>query len=50
MARPNIFNAEFEYDDADPPGYRAGIARVGRLAGGEELAVKLFELPAGESL
>ena len=50
MSRPNIFNAKFEYDDADPPGYRAGMARVGKLAGGEALAVKLFELPAGEHL
>jgi uncharacterized cupin superfamily protein len=48
--RPNILRAEFEYDDADPPGYRAGIVRVGREAGGQELAVKLFELPAGEGL
>jgi uncharacterized cupin superfamily protein len=48
--RPNIFKAEFEYDDADPPGYHAGMARVGKLAGGKSLAVKLFELPAGEAL
>jgi uncharacterized cupin superfamily protein len=50
VGRPNIFNAEFEYDDSDPPGYRAGIARVGKESGGAELAVKLFEIPAGESL
>jgi uncharacterized cupin superfamily protein len=50
MRRANLFDAEFEYDDADPEGYRAGIARVGKLAGGEALAVKLFEIPAGESL
>lgn len=48
--RPNLHSAEFEYDDEDPPGYRSGIARVGAAAGGSELAVKLFELPPGESL
>ena len=50
MPRPNVFDGQFEYDEDDPPGYRAGIARVGQAAGGRELAVKLFEIPAGESL
>ncbi len=47
---PNIYRAQFEYDPDDPPGYRSGLARIGRLAGGEELAVKLFEIPPGEQL
>lgn len=50
MARPNVFTSEFEYDGEDPDGYRAGMARVGQQAGGEELAVKLFEIPPGQSL
>lgn len=50
MSHPNVFSAEFEYDDNDPPGYQGGFARIGRLAGGEALAVKLYELPAGQSL
>ena len=50
MTRPNLFSSEYEYDPVDPPGYRAGVARVGKLAGGKELAVKLFEVPAGEAL
>jgi uncharacterized cupin superfamily protein len=50
MSRANVFNAEFEYDDSDPPGYQSGVARVGALAGGEALAVKLYEVPAGQSL
>jgi uncharacterized cupin superfamily protein len=48
--RPNIYAAAFEYDAEDPPGYRAAMYRVGQLAGGEELAVKLFEIPSGEQL
>ena len=50
MARANVFTSEFEYDGDDPDGYRAGMARVGKQAGGEELAVKLFEIPPGQSL
>jgi uncharacterized cupin superfamily protein len=48
--RANVFSASFEYDPSDPEGYRAGVARVGQAAGGEELAAKLFEIPPGESL
>jgi uncharacterized cupin superfamily protein len=50
VARPNVFTSEFEYDGDDPDGYRAGMARVGQEAGGKELAVKLFEIPPGQSL
>jgi uncharacterized cupin superfamily protein len=46
----NVYEAELQFDDDDPPGYRAAMARVGQAAGGEELAVKLFEIPPGESL
>jgi uncharacterized cupin superfamily protein len=50
VSRANLFEAEFEYDTGDPDGYRSGVARVGQAAGGQELAVKLFELPPGEAL
>lgn len=50
MKRANVFDSDFEYDGDDPDGYRAGMARVGAAAGGEEIAVKLFELPPGENL
>ena len=46
----NVLSDEFEYDESDPDGYRAGMARVGKTAGGEELAVKAFSLPPGQSL
>jgi uncharacterized cupin superfamily protein len=39
-----------EYDESDPDGYRSGVARVGREAGGEAFAVKVYELPPGESV
>jgi uncharacterized cupin superfamily protein len=38
-----------EYDGADPQGYRSGVARVGQAVGGAALAVKVYELPPGES-
>jgi uncharacterized cupin superfamily protein len=50
MSQVNIFQSQFEYDPEDPEGYRCGIARVGELAGGSELTIKLFEIPPGESL
>jgi uncharacterized cupin superfamily protein len=50
MERANVFDADFEYDESDPEGYRCGAARVGEAAGGRDLAVKLYEIPPGEAL
>ena len=50
MRRSHVFQAQFESDDDDPEGYRAGEAAVGKEAGGRELAVKLFEVPPAQSL
>jgi uncharacterized cupin superfamily protein len=50
MHRVNLHQASFEYDDEDPPGYRCGVARVSRGLDAQETAVKLFEMPPGESL
>ncbi|MHB8235569.1 MAG: cupin domain-containing protein [Solirubrobacteraceae bacterium] len=50
MRRANVFSDDFEYDDTDPEGFRAGVAPVGKIAGGEHLAIKAFEIPAAESV
>jgi uncharacterized cupin superfamily protein len=50
MAPANVFDDELEFDQTDPEGFRAGMLRVGKAAGGEELAVKAFSLPPGQSL
>lgn len=52
MPRPNAFDADFsgQYDPADPDGYRCAEAPFGRAAGGSELAVRLYELPQGQTL
>ena len=50
MARPNVFADEFEYDQADPAGYRCGVTPVGSQAGGQAIAVKVYEVPPGQSI
>jgi uncharacterized cupin superfamily protein len=46
----DVARVQFEYDRDDPEGYRASVVEVGREAGGQELAVRLFEIPPGQSL
>jgi uncharacterized cupin superfamily protein len=50
VPRANVFTDDYEFDETDPEGYRAAMARVGQAAGGVDLAVKAFVLPPGESL
>jgi uncharacterized cupin superfamily protein len=50
MRRANVFDDDFEFDETDPPGYRAAYAAVGKTAGGEEMAIKAFAIPPGESV
>ena len=46
----NVFDAEFEYDDADPDSYRCGAIHMSKQLGASEEAVKLFDIPPGKSL
>jgi uncharacterized cupin superfamily protein len=50
MRRFNLFAAEPAYDEADPPGYRAGMTRLGPTLGAARLAGSLYELPPGQSV
>jgi uncharacterized cupin superfamily protein len=50
MRIANVFSATPEFYAADPDGFHSGSVDVGQTAGGHELAVKLFDLPPGESL
>jgi len=45
-----VFSDPCARAETDPEGYRSGLAPVGDDAGGQQLAVKLYELPAGESV
>jgi uncharacterized cupin superfamily protein len=51
MTRPNAFTADFsdKYDESDPEGYRGAETPFGKAAGGRELAVRLYEVPAGQN-
>ncbi|MGZ4197287.1 MAG: cupin domain-containing protein [Solirubrobacteraceae bacterium] len=50
MTSVNIFTADMEYDAEDPAGYSSAVSNVGKQAGGDELVVKLFDVPSGQSL
>ncbi|HSZ14127.1 MAG TPA: cupin domain-containing protein [Solirubrobacteraceae bacterium] len=46
----NFLGDSFQYDPSDPAGYRCATLDAGKALGAQALAVKAFELPAGESL
>ncbi len=50
MSHKNVFDAEMKWDGADPAGYRSGVAEISKALGVTDLAVRLFEVPPGESL
>lgn len=50
MQRINIGSPEFEYDGDDPDGFRAGLARLGKLLGAAESGISLYELPPGQAI
>ncbi len=50
MRRANVLSDRCEYVPADPEGYRSAERPVGEAVGGGALAVKVYELPAGQSV
>ena len=50
LRRVNYSELVPEYDDTDPDGYRAGMARFGPALGAEKLGASLYELPRGQSI
>ena len=50
LRRVNYSELVPEYDDTDPDGYRAGMARFGPALGAEKLGASLYELPPGQSI
>jgi uncharacterized cupin superfamily protein len=50
MKRTNIQNPEFAWDDSDPAGFRAGVARLGPLLGAKETGISVYELPPGQAV
>ncbi len=50
LRRTNFLRCEFEYEQDDPEGFRSGVTRVSSPGGGRDLAVKVFDLPPGQSI
>ncbi|HUB74980.1 MAG TPA: cupin domain-containing protein [Solirubrobacteraceae bacterium] len=50
LRHASFLEPELEYDGGDPDGYRSGVLNFTRALGAKDLAVKLFEVPAGQSL
>lgn len=50
MRRVNVFTDECQYDDSGPNGYRSGVEHLTKALGGQALAVKVFEIPPGQSV
>ncbi len=50
MRKVNIANPEFDYDDEDPEGFRAGLFRFGKQLGAEKTGTSVYELPPGEQI
>jgi uncharacterized cupin superfamily protein len=46
----DVFTGGCEYDAGDPAGFRAGVIDLKKALDGKALAVRVFELPPGESL
>lgn len=50
MRRTNLDELELEYDETDPEGYRAGMARFGPSVGAVRLGATVYELPPEQSI
>jgi uncharacterized cupin superfamily protein len=50
MQRTNIAAPEFEYDAEDPDGFRAGMARLGKLLGAKESGISVYDLSPGQAV
>jgi uncharacterized cupin superfamily protein len=50
VKRINIGTPEFTWDDTDPEGFRAGMARLSGLLGAKETGISVYELPPGQSI
>jgi uncharacterized cupin superfamily protein len=50
VKRVNISAPEFAYDSEDPEGFRAGLARLGKLLGAEQSGISVYEIPPGQSI
>jgi uncharacterized cupin superfamily protein len=50
MRRVNIAQPEFQCDESDPPGFRAGMFRFGPLLEAKQMGTSVYELPPGQAI
>src|ERR1700760_2575240 len=50
MKKLNIGRPDFTWDETDPMGFRAGMARLGGLLGAKETGISVYELPPGQAV
>jgi uncharacterized cupin superfamily protein len=50
VPRVDVFTCDCEHDASDPAGFRSAYVDLRKALGGKALAVKVYELPPGESL
>ena len=50
MKRINIANPDFVYEDDDPEGFRAGMARAGPGLGAKQTGASVYELRPGQAV
>jgi uncharacterized cupin superfamily protein len=50
VRRVNLSRPAFDYDAADPEGFRSGRLRVGPEVGARDTGASLYELPPGQAL
>jgi uncharacterized cupin superfamily protein len=50
MRKLNVAAPKFEYDEEDADGFRAGLARLGKVLGAAESGISVYELPPGQAV
>lgn len=50
MKKVNVDNPGFSWDETDPEGFRAGMARLGKVLGAKETGITVYELPPGQAV
>jgi uncharacterized cupin superfamily protein len=49
VRRVNVFTADLEHDDDDPPGYEADYLTIGPLIGADRIGATIYRLGPGQS-